>query len=226
MDSGFGSVECSVELSNGCREKSFFVCSFSPVSIVLSVKGYKMYLFQEYINRNGEYMSQQSAYTDSQLDTIEKYSDMVYRLAYSMMKSRQDADDVHQDVFVKFLYFCPQFASKEHEKAWFIRVTVNCCKNYYKTAWRRHVVSLADCGAYEEPAALNGQAGSQPEEEALIETVKRLPEKYWAVIHLFYYEDLSVEDIAKVLGRKKSTVRTQLVRARRLLEKWLSEEVE
>lgn len=177
-------------------------------------------------NRNKEHRNRQSDYTDLQLTIIKKYSDMVYRLAYSMMKSRHDADDVHQDVFVSYLRFRPQFACEEHEKAWFIRVTVNCCKNYYKTAWRRHTVSLDNCEAYEAHQVPDGQGLKLQENASLIETVKNLPEKYRAVIHLFYYEDMSIEEIAKALDRKKSTVRTQLVRARKLLEKWLLEEVE
>ena len=157
---------------------------------------------------------------DLQLNMVEKYSEMVYRLAFSMMKNRYDADDIHQDVFVKFLRKPPQFENETHEKAWFIRVTVNCCTNYYKTAWRRKTVSLSEYERQEEDVG----EGQQSDAVDLIETVKRLPEKYRAVIHLFYYEEMSVEEIAMTLNRRASTVRTQLVRARRMLGEWLTEE--
>ena len=157
---------------------------------------------------------------DLQLNMVEKYSEMVYRLAFSMMKNRYDADDIHQDVFVKFLRKPPRFENETHEKAWFIRVTVNCCTNYHKTAWRRKTVSLSEYERQEEDTGV----GQQSDAVDLIETVKRLPEKYRAVIHLFYYEEMSVEEIAKTLNRRASTVRTQLVRARRMLGEWLTEE--
>ena len=67
---------------------------------------------------------------------IAKYSGMVYKLAYSLVKDRYDADDIYQEVFMKYIRKSPCFHSKEHEKAWFIRVTVNCCKNFWKSAWR------------------------------------------------------------------------------------------
>lgn len=155
-----------------------------------------------------------------QLNMVEKYSQMVYRLAFSMMKNKYDADDIHQEVFVKFLKKTPRFDNEEHEKAWFIRVTVNCCTNYHKTAWKRKTVSLSEYERQEEAEI----PIEQPDPDDLIETVKRLPEKYRAVIHLFYYEEMSVEEVAKALHRRTSTVRTQLVRARRMLGEWLAEE--
>lgn len=155
-----------------------------------------------------------------QMNMVEKYSQMVYRLAFSMMKNKYDADDIHQDVFIRFLKKQPRFDSEEHEKAWFIRVTVNCCTNYHKTAWKRKMVSLSEYERQED-AEMPMQ---QPDDIGLIEIVKRLPEKYRAVIHLFYYEEMSVEEVAKALHRRTSTVRTQLVRARRMLGEWLTEE--
>lgn len=155
-----------------------------------------------------------------QLNMVEKYSQMVYRLAFSMMKNKYDADDIHQEVFVRFLKKQPRFDNEEHEKAWFVRVTVNCCANYHKTAWRRKTVSLSEYERQED-AEIPMQ---QSDAAYLIETVKRLPEKYRSVIHLYYYEEMSVEEVAKALHRRASTVRTQLVRARRMLGEWLTEE--
>ena len=117
-----------------------------------------------------------------QLNMVEKYSQMVYRLAFSMMKNRYDADDIHKDVVVRFLKKQPQFDNEEHEKAWFIRVTVNCCTNYHKTAWRRKTVSLSEYERREDTEI----SMQQPDVVDLIGTVNRLPEKYRAVVHLYY----------------------------------------
>lgn len=72
---------------------------------------------------------------------IQKYSDTVYRMAYSLAKNRYDADDIHQEVFVRYLSRKPVFENEEHEKAWFLRVTINLCRNLWKTAWKRKIVS-------------------------------------------------------------------------------------
>ena len=117
-----------------------------------------------------------------QLNMVEKYSQMVYRLAFSMMKNRYDADDIHQDVVVRFLKKQPQFDNEEYEKAWFIRVTVNCCTNYHKTVWRRKTVSLSEYERREDTEI----SMQQSDVVDLIGTVNRLPEKYRAVVHLYY----------------------------------------
>jgi len=151
---------------------------------------------------------------DSMAEVIKKHSDMVYRLAYSLVKNRYDAEDIYQEVFICYVKRKPGFHSPEHEKAWFLRVTINRCKNLWKSPWMRRRVSLRE-------GREQSVAGPLDEEQALMETLKQLPEKYRAVIHLFYYERLSVEEIGEITGAKASTVRTRLTRARRLLkEKW------
>ena len=153
-----------------------------------------------------------------QKETILRYSEMVYRLAYSLVKDRYDADDIYQEVFTSYIRKNPQFQSGEHEKAWFLRVTVNCCKNFWKSAWQSRTEGLIEAVQKNHEEMLAGTEDSTDKEVqnlAMIEQVKLLPEKYRIVIHLFYYEDMSVEGIGKVLKSKPSTIRTQLTRARR-----------
>ena len=159
-------------------------------------------------------MSSKSLCADD-LEIIEKYSDMVYRMAYSMVKNRFDAEDIHQEVFMKYLKKKPVFENTDHEKAWFLRVTVNHCKNFWKSAWIQKVIGLEEHEMSAEQEDVHDE---------LIDTVKKLPQKYRAVIHLFYYEELSVEEIGKVLGEKPSTVRTRLTRARSKLKELLEED--
>ena len=164
-------------------------------------------------------MGQQSLCTDD-LKIIDKYSVMVYRMAYSLVKNPYDAEDIHQEVFVRYILKRPAFESEEHEKAWFLRVTINLCKNLWKTVWKQRVVGLGE--AMEEP----GAAAEEQAEESILAVVKQLPRKYRVVIHLFYYEELSVEEISKVLQMKPSTVRTRLTRARARLKELLEEKEE
>lgn len=154
-------------------------------------------------------------------EVIRRNSETVYRLAFSLVRTRSDADDIYQEVFLRYVRRKPVFDSSEHEKAWFMRVTVNCCKNYWKSPWvqRRNAF---------ESDALEKEVSREAKEEdqILIETVKQLPEKYRVVIHLFYYEELSIEEIGKITGSKPATVRTRLTRARRILKNLLKEKGE
>lgn len=147
--------------------------------------------------------------TDLQAETdriVDTYSDMVYKLAYAQVRNKNDADDIYQEVFLRYVRKKPAFESAENEKAWFIRVTVNCCKNFWNTPFRKRTQSLEDNIVF------------QSEEESYLKPlVEQLPEVYRAVVHLFYYEDMAVSEISKVLGRKEATVRVQLMRSRKLL---------
>ncbi len=145
---------------------------------------------------------------------VERYSDMVYRLAVSQMRGKSDADDVYQEVFLRYFRRKPEFDSEEHRKAWFLRVTLNCCKKQWASPWRKRVVALEEAQSV---------LSVSPADMELREQLLRLPQKYRAVVHLFYYEDMTVEEISALLTRKPSTVRTQLTRARRLLREYFQE---
>ncbi len=146
---------------------------------------------------------------------IRKHSDLVYRLAYSYTQNRSDADDVFQETFLRYVRKKPKFTSEEHEKAWFIRVAVNCAKKQMTCAWKRHNVTLED---YQQGAV-------QPEEIGLRRALAALPARYRSVIYLYYYEGYRTEEIVRILSRKPSTIRSQLSRARDQLEQLLKEEV-
>ena len=144
---------------------------------------------------------------------IKRYADMVYRLAFARTGSRYDADEIFQEVFLRYLKKRPVFESKEHAKAWFLRVTVNCSNTFLSSVWQKRTEGLYTELPFEDK-----------ETRELFEELQKLPPKYREVIHLFYYEDLSVEEIASALHRKSATVRTQLTRARAMLKNILEEE--
>ena len=134
---------------------------------------------------------------------VEEYGPMVYRLAYAQLRSRHDADDVFQEVFLRYHRAAPPFESEEHRKAWFLRVTANCSNSLAASPWRKRRVTLEDVYAYD-----------QPEESGLDAALAQLPSKYRAVIHLYYYEGYNTEETARILRRRPSTVRAQLTQAR------------
>lgn len=143
-------------------------------------------------------------------EVMGRYQTMVFRLAYSYTRSRSDAQDLCQEVFLR--YFCsrPPFASEEHRRAWLLRVTVNRCKTHLTSWWVRRTVPLDDRIPMPEPEPL-----------ALDEALRQLAEKDRLVIHLFYYEECSTQEIARMMRTTEGAVRTRLTRARQRLGKTL-----
>ena len=141
-------------------------------------------------------------------EAVERYGDTVYRLAYAKTGSKTDADDIFQEVFFRYLRAKPVFEGEEHAKAWFLRVTLNCTKSFWSSSFRRRTAPLDESIPVED----------HPEEGVMESYLKQLPETYRAVIHLFYYEDLTTAQIAALLKRREVTVRMQLTRARQMLK--------
>lgn len=149
---------------------------------------------------------------------IERYADMVYRLALSQMKNNTDADDLFQEVFIRLVRHIDEMNSWEHVKAWLIRVTVNCARKHFDLYWNKNVSSMYDDEAVEE--AYDGI----PEEHPVRAAVSRLPEKYRLIVHLFYFEELSIKEISEITNQKETTVKTQMFRAREMLKQILEGE--
>ena len=147
---------------------------------------------------------------------IEKYFNMVYKLALATTKDSHHAEDVTGDVFLKFMQTEKAFESEEHIKAWLLRVTVNTSKSIFTSSWFQKTAPLDETLAAEMPE----------EESEVYLAVMNLPAKYRTVIHLFYYEELSILEIAKTLGLPESTVKSQLLRGRNLLKETLKGESE
>ena len=136
-----------------------------------------------------------------------------YRLAFAQLRSKADAEDVFQEVFLRYVEKLPEFESPEHEKAWFLRVTLNCCRSLWRSAWHKRSVPLDE----NLPFETRDQWGLHQE-------LLRLPKKYRAVLHLFYWEDMSTAEIAKVTGSTPAAVRKQLERARGMMEELIEKE--
>ncbi len=144
---------------------------------------------------------------------LDRYGDMVYRLALVRTGHKQDAEDLAQDVFVEYarrLESAGLFDSEEHEKAWLLRVTVDRSKNLFASAWFRR------------RSFLQGEiAFSSPEHSDVYFAVQSLPENYRTVIHLHYYEGYPVKEIGELLGIKENTVKSLLKRGRERLRRSL-----
>ena len=160
--------------------------------------------------------------SDRQMEEIvRRHADTVYRLALVHMKNTQDAEDIFQEVFLRLVKNLDKLENDEHIKAWLIRVTINCCKSQFTRAYRRHETP-------QEQEILQEQAGAaeepDTEEHIVYETVQKLPDKYRTVIHLFYFEELSIREIGEVLKKRESTIKSQLSRGREKLKQLLEKE--
>ena len=161
----------------------------------------------------------------------QEYGDMVYRIALVQTKQQALAEDIQQEVFLALVRHSDRIRSEEHLKAWLIRVTQNACRKHFRSLWVKLTVFYDDrlrknTGQEEEDGFETGEIAEEtadPEEETEMadlarEAVEQLPERYRIPIHLFYYEELSVKEIARITGNSESNVKTQLSRARSRLK--------
>ena len=148
-------------------------------------------------------------------ETVLRYKDMVYRIAFARCTYRQDAEDVFQDVFLNLYRYRGEFDSDEHLRSWLIRVTLNCCKLLRRSAWFRNRTELTENIAAEADGTESDTA------EAVIAAVRSLPEKYLYVVEMYYFEEMSCAEIAAALKLNEATVRTRLKRGRERLKKEL-----
>ena len=144
---------------------------------------------------------------------VERWGDMVYRLALARTASVPDAEDVFQEVFLRYFRHEEKFQSDEHRKAWLIRCTVNRAKSLLASPWKQRTVPL-------ETAA---EVGVEDNYREVYAAVLSLPGKYRTVIHLHYFEGLSVAEMAQMLQVAEGTVKSQLSRGRALLREMLKE---
>lgn len=149
------------------------------------------------------------------LKAAHTYKDTIYRIALNYFGNREDAEDTVQDVLMKLYTTQKNFDSEEYLRNWIIRVTINSCKNTLRMPWRNRSVELSEIAA---------TATFEHEEQSyLFMSVMKLPEKYRTVLYFFYYEDMSVKEIAQLLKLNESAVTTRLSRARNQLKMKLAE---
>ena len=161
---------------------------------------------------------------------VRQFSDTVLRIAVNYCKELPDAEDMVQEVFLKLYETGTDFTDEEHVKRWLIRVTINTCKNHLASSWRRRTQLMEFQtmeSVLEQSAELYAaDVSGVDEESALFEAVASLPEKYRSVVHLYYYEDYSVKEIADILKLTQGNVKVRLSRGRLLLRNTLKEDWE
>lgn len=154
-----------------------------------------------------------------EMDSIlDRYQDMVYGLALARTGSRTDADDVFQEVFLAYYQSGKVFRDEEHRKAWLLRTTVNQSRRVTASSWRRKTVPLSE--REDTPVQFR-----EPEENRVWEALQALAEDYRLPIYLFYFQELSTQEIAKILAIRPGAVRMRLTRGREQLREKLKGEI-
>lgn len=141
----------------------------------------------------------------------------VYRVCYSFMKNKTEAEDMVQETFLRLLTSDQIFENNRHERAWLIVTASNLCKDTLKKWWRKH----EDLDDY-----ANILPAADPKEDSVVEAVLNLPPKYKTVVYLYYYEGYATAEIARYLKSPEATVRSRLSRARSILKDQLGGELE
>ena len=144
---------------------------------------------------------------------LDQYGNRILRLAYSYLHNQSDAEDILQETLIKYLQTAPAFAGPVHEKAWLLKVAENLSKSGRDYNRPRETDELEETLVAKERQDLS----------FVWEAVKQLPANYRAAIHLFYYEGCSTAEIARILDRKESSVRSDLRRGREQLKNILKE---
>ncbi len=144
-------------------------------------------------------------------DLYDRYATMLYRLALSMMKNNEDAEDVVQSVFEKYVLRPHLFFTQEHEKAWMLRVTINACKDALRRRTMRQAASLDDVA----------EVGIWDSHSEVLDVLEKLPEEYRVPLTLYYFEECKIEEIARALQIGVSAAKMRLKRGREMMKKEL-----
>ena len=148
-------------------------------------------------------------------ELVEKHSNMILQIAYQNTFNYQDAEDITQEVFIKLMSNISELESNEHIKAWLIKVTVNLCKDYKKSFWKKNVSELDENVKYFDK-----------EDDDVLEEIKKLKPIHRNIIYLYYYQGYKISEISEILNINQNTVSSYLTRARAELKDIITEGAE
>lgn len=139
---------------------------------------------------------------------MDTYGNMLFRLCLITLGNANDAEDAVQETLIKYLQRAPQFENSEHEKAWLITVATNKCKDMLRFRSRHLYVDIDEMKEYSQDFTDSG----------IMDALMGIPDKFRTVLVLYYVEEYSIEEIAKIIGKTASAVKMRLQKGRRLLK--------
>ncbi len=148
---------------------------------------------------------------------VEQYGNDVYRVAFVILKSKELAEDVYQETFLRVCRSFSSYRGESSEKTWITSIAVNICRDYMRSAWKKRVVVTDEFPTQSSDSDTEEIIEKRSEKQALIKAIMKLPNKYREIIHLYYYQEMDVKDIAGILKIPGGTVKSRLFKARNLL---------
>lgn len=156
-------------------------------------------------------------------ELIDKHGDDILRICYLYTKDYSQAEDLFQEVFLKVYKNINSFNNQSEISTWIIRITINTCKDYLKSAWIKRNILFWSIEERGDTINTENEAIKEIDKDYILSSVLKLPSKYREVIYFYYYKGLKTKEIAEVLKIKESVVRSRLMRAREILKKELKE---
>lgn len=153
---------------------------------------------------------------------VVRYTDTVYRIAFHSTGTREDAEDITQEVFLKLYHQDRSWSSEEEIKAWLIRVTINTGHSLFRNPFVKRRTELPE-EAWEKIPGADSQEERLLTHKTVIDAVMALPPQYRIIIYLYYYEEYSVAQISEIMQIKPTTIQTRLARARAKLKTALAD---
>lgn len=145
-------------------------------------------------------------------ELIEEYSNMILQIAYQNLFNKSEAEDITQEVFIKLIKNLKNLKSKEHIKAWIIRVTINLSKDYNKSFWNKNTTAIDEELKYFDE-----------ENRSVFKELSKLNPEYRNIIYLYYYQGYKITEISEILSMNQNTVSSYLTRARKELKNILED---
>lgn len=186
------------------------------INIILYLENLKPFsLFKSVIYKGGYAVDEFENEKDFLNYSVKTYSDTIYRVALNITKNSDDAFDICQEVYLRLLKNKHKIKNKDHLKAWLLRTTVNCGKSFKTQAYKKYTIALDNCK--------ESSVDFTYDELSVIESVMALPKKYSVTIYLYYYEDMQIKEIGKILHISESGVKSRLKRGKDKLKNILKE---
>jgi RNA polymerase sigma-70 factor (ECF subfamily) len=148
---------------------------------------------------------------------IEQFGNDVLRTAFVILKSKELAEDVYQETFLRVCKYYDSYRKECSEKTWIIGIAVNICRDYMRSSWNKKVTVSDDFPTLASDNDTQEIIEKRAEKQELIKSILKLPDKYREIVQLYYYQELDVNDIARVLKIPGGTVKSRLFKARNLL---------
>lgn len=148
---------------------------------------------------------------------VEQYGNDVYKIAFVILKSKELAEDVYQETFLRVCRAFSGYRRESSEKTWIISIAVNICRDYMRSAWKKRVTVTDDISIEDKDNETEDIVGKRLEKQMLMKTIMDLPDKYRKVIQLYYYHDFDIKEIANILKIPGGTVKSRLFKARNMI---------